>query len=177
MRRLWLALTDTRIRAALAALDRSGPALGDLTAHPEMAGEFFTPLRKALAKARASRGKRPGAGAALYAAEDFTARLEKVFTDMELHGVRPDAMAQALAFLQRACAIAPRLLADDAGKEALREELALCASGRKVLAQAKAAADRDSGEFTQNLKFSSIYSGLDAVFDSFERCAEALSRV
>jgi len=177
MKRLWLALTDARIRAALSALDRCGPALGDLMGHPELGSEFFPPLRRTLVRAGAKGGKRPAAYRALHASEDFVIRLEKAFADMALLDARPDAAAQALVFLQQACAIAPRLLSSGSGPAALANVLGLCASGRKVLAQAKAAADRDSGEFTQNLKFSSIYSGLDAAFDSFERCAEALSRI
>ncbi|MCM2267670.1 MAG: hypothetical protein NDI60_07865 [Elusimicrobiales bacterium] len=177
MRRLWLALTDPRVKATLGALDRSGPALGDLCDHPELAGEFFPPLRKTLAKAAALPGKRPAAFRALLAAEDLTIRLERLFSDMARLEARPDALPQALLLLQRACALGPRLLADGSRAKTLAEAAALCAAGHKVLAQAKAAADRDPGEFTQNLKFSSIYSGLDAVFDSFERCAEALSRI
>lgn len=177
MRKLWLALTDTRIRAALGALDRCGPALGDLAAHPELASDFFPPLRQKLAKAAAARGKRPGAGSALAAAENFTRRLEKTFADMALLEARPEALPQALVFLQRACALAPRLLAQDGGQQALEEIRGLCASGRKIAAQAKTAADSGPGEFTENLKFSTIYSGLDAVFDTFERCAETLTRL
>ncbi len=177
MRKLWLALTDARIRAALGALDRCGPALGDLAGHPELAADFFSPLRQKLAKAAASRGKRPGAGTALAAAENFARRLEKTFSDMALLEARPEALPQALAFLQRACALAPRLLAEEGAQKTLEELRGLCASGRKVLAQAKLAADAGPGEFTENLKFSTIYSGLDAAFDAFERCAETLTRL
>lgn len=177
MRKLWLALTDARIRAALGALDRCGPALGDLSAYPEMAADFFPPLKQKLSKAAAVRGKRPGAGSALAAADNFTRWLEKTFADMALLEARPEALPHALVFLQRACALAPRLLAQDGGQQALGELRGLCASGRKVLAQAKTAAASARDEFTENLKFSTIYSDLDSAFDAFERCAEALSRL
>ncbi len=177
MRRLWLALTDPKIRAAMAALDRCGPALGDLTGYPGMAAEFFPPLRQALRRAAAARSKRPGAQAALRAAEEFCDLLARTFADMDRLDARPEAAPEALAFLQRACALAPRLLASEPDGRSLREVLALSASGRRALALARTAADRARDEFPQNLKFSSIYAGFDAAFDAFERCAEALAKV
>ena len=72
----------------------------------------------------------------------------------------------------RLIAAAPDLLSTSGRKRASLEVRACCAEGRKTLALAKAAAE--GAGFPQNLKFCSIYSGLDAALDSLERCAEAL---
>ena len=109
------------------------------------------------------------------AADDFTARLEKFFADLALHRTAPDTeMVQALACLQAACLRAPGLLSPRRRAAALAGIRALAASGSRVLRGARTAAEARPGNFPQNLKFSSIYSGLDAVFDAFERCASAL---
>ncbi|OGR40867.1 MAG: hypothetical protein A2X35_02735 [Elusimicrobia bacterium GWA2_61_42] len=175
MRRYWLALTDPRLKAAMHALERAGAALGDLAAAPAGAAAFFAPLKKSLAKAAGARPGNPAGSAALAAAEDLTLRLERAFSDMARLEAPPDAAARhALLALQRACALTPRLVSRSSRAAAFAQAAALCNTGHKTLALARAAADRAPGEFPLNLKFSSIYSGLDAVFCAFERCAEAL---
>lgn len=168
-------LTDRRLRAVLGTLRAAGPGLGDLAASPGGAAAFFRPLKAGLRSAAAS-GRGPSLPA-VAAAEDFAARLERAFSDMHRLEAPPDeAVLQALAFLQRACAIAPRLLSHSARPAAYDLLRAHCAGGRRALRQAKAAADSPPSDFPANLKFSSIYSGLDGAFEAFERCAEALFR-
>jgi len=175
MRRYWLALTDARLKAAMNALERCGASVGDLAAGPGGAASFFLPLKKALTGAAGAAPGNPAGAAALAAAEDFTLRLERSFSDMARLDARPDAaVLRALLALQRACALTPRLVSRSARPRAFAEAMALCAAARKTLALAGAAANGAPGEFALNLKFSSIYTGLDAVFYAFERCAEAL---
>ncbi|HAT71730.1 MAG TPA: hypothetical protein DCS63_02820 [Elusimicrobia bacterium] len=175
MRRYWLALTDARLKAAMNALERCGAAVGDLASEPGNAASFFLPLKKALAGAAGAAPNNPAGSPALAAAEDFTLRLERLFSDLARFDARPDAaLLQALLALQRACALTPRLVSRSARDRAFTEATALCATARKTLALAGAAANGAPGEFALNLKFSSIYSGLDAVIYAFERCAEAL---
>ncbi len=180
MKAFWLKLTDPRLKAVLNAAGRSGAALGDLTAAPAGAAAFFKPLHAALANAAASGAPAPASSAALAAAEDFTRRLEKTFSDMALLGVQPNApVKEALIYLEKACGLAPALLSRLRRERALKEALGLSSGGRKALSLARDAASRPAsgpqpGGFAQNLKFSSIYSGLDSVFDAFERLAEAL---
>lgn len=171
MRKFWLTLRDARLRAAVMTAELAGPALGDLAAAPAAAPSLFRSLRTELAAALKAGPAESLAAAS--AAEDFAARLEKTFSDMALLGVPPDAaVMEALGLLQRACAEAPALLTPRGRKAASERLRALCASGRKTLALARASAD--GAGFPQNLKFSSIYSGLDAAFDALERCGEAL---
>lgn len=179
MRKIWLRLTDARLKAALRTLRDSGPGLGDLFERPGDATAFFRPLRAGLRQAAgAASGAAPAASQALAAAEDFIERLERVFSDMALHGTRPDApVKEALLYLQRACGEAPALLSPGDRAGAFARGRAFSAGGRKGLALARAAAEASPSGFPQNLKFSSIYSGLDAVFDAYERCAEALFRI
>lgn len=179
MRKIWLRLTDARLKAALGALRASGPALGDLFEKPGDAPGFFKPLRAGLRRAAlAAHGAPPAASQALAAAEDFIERLERVFSDMALHGTQPDApVKEALVYLQRACAEAPGLLSPGNRAGAFARGRAFSAGARKGLALARSAAEASPSGFPQNLKFSSIYSGLDAVFDAYERCAEALFRI
>jgi len=175
MRRFWLPLTDARLKAAMTALRRAGAAVGDLAAEPHGAASFFAPIKRQLAAASGAAPKNPAGSAALAAAEDFTLRLERTFTDMARLDAPPDiAVRRALSALERACALTPRLVSRSARAAAFAEAMALCATGRKTLALAGAAADNAAGAFALNLKFSSIYSGLDAVLYAFERCAEAL---
>lgn len=177
LRRLLLTLTDRRLGAALAALRAAGPALGDLAAAPGGAEEFFRPYRVRLHKAFDQDGE-PRSLAALAAATDFAARLEKTFSDMALLQAPPDRAAlEALARMQLACGAADDLLCTSRRARAFASLRAAIAEGRRVLSSAKAAADRSPDGFTQNLKFSTIYSGLDGAFDSLERCAEALFRI
>ena len=175
IKRVLLLLSDARYGAALRAVEMAGAGLGDLSRAPERSATFFKPLRDGLARAAAAPGNRPGPTRLLAAAEDFTLRLEKVFTDMALHKTAPDAaVKEALLALQRACALTPSLLsAGNSGTAA--ETAAFCAQGRKSLRLAKAAADSAPSDFPLNLKFSSMYSGLDAVFDALERCSDALA--
>lgn len=176
LRRFYLLLTDRRLRAALAALRASGRGLGDLAAAPAEAAAFFRPLKARLD--RAAQDGPPRSLPALGAAADFAARLEKAFSDMALLQAPPDrAVLEALACLQRACGAADGLLSPSRRARADADLRASCAAGRRLLSSAKAAADRSSDGFMQNLKFSSIYSGLDGAFDSLERCAEALFRI
>lgn len=183
MRSYWLKLTDMRLRAALNAVGRSGAGLGDLAAAPSGAPAFFRPLRAELDRAAASGGPNPGGSAALSAAEDFTLRLEKTFSDMALLDAPPDSpVKEALIHLAKACELAPALLSRNRRERALKETLGLSAGGRRALALARASVSRPAngpqpGGFAQNLKFSSIYSGLDSVFDALERLAEALVRI
>ena len=171
IKRFLLRLSDPRYGAAMRAVERPGACLGDLAGAPETAAAFFRPLKTGLARAAGATRRRPGPTALLAAAEDFALRLEKVFADMALHQTRPDAAArEALLTLQRACA----LFSGGDGKAAA-EAAAFCAQGRKSLRLARAAADSDPANFPRNLKFSSMYSGLDAVFDALERCAQALA--
>jgi len=175
LRRFYLLLTDRRLRAALAALRAAGRSLGDLAAAPGQAAAFFRPLKAELD--RAAQDGPPGSLPALGAAADFAARLEKTFSDMALLQAPPDRAAlEALACLQRACGAADGLLSPSRRARADASLRAACAAGRRLLSSAKAAADRSPEGFTQNLKFSTIYSGLDGAFDSLERCAEALFR-
>lgn len=177
MKKLWLALTDRRLKAALNALRASGTGLGDLVKDPAGAAGFFRPLRSELEKAAKAPPSLPACAQALAAAEDFTARLEKLFSDLALHGTPPDSAAmQALDCLQKACAEARGLLSPGSRAGALAVIRGLSAGARKTLALAAGAAAASPGDFPRNLKFSSIYSGLDAVFDAYERCAEALYR-
>jgi len=183
MRAFWLKLTDMRLRAVMKTVGRSGAALGDLTAAPAGAAAFFKPLLTELSRAAASGNPGPAGSAALAAAEDFARRLEKTFSDMALLGAAPDApVKEALRYLEKACELAPDLLSRFRRERALKAALGLSAGGRKALSLAREAASRPAsgpqpGGFAQNLKFSSIYSGLDAVFDAFERLAEALIRI
>ena len=183
MRSFWIKLTNARTRAALQASERSGEALGDLAAAPAGAPAFFKPLRAGLARAAASGGPNPQGSAALSAAEDFTLRLEKTFSDMALLQAPPDApVKEALIYLSKACSLTPVVLSRNRREHALREILGLSAVGRKALSLARDAASRPAsgphpGGFAQNLKFSSIYSRLDTVFDALERLAEALGRI
>jgi len=164
-------ITDGRLKAAVKALEAAGVGIGDLAAKPDEAATFFRPIKIRL-YAAVKEGK-PASLAAVSAAEDFAARLEKAFSDMVLLQTPPDRAAlEAMRLMQRACAAAPKLLSTSGRKNADLEVRACCAQGRKTLAQARAAAE--GAGFPQNLKFSSIYSGLDAAFDSLERCAEAL---
>jgi hypothetical protein len=163
---------DRRLYAAARALELSGGALGDLAAEPAGAAAFFAPLKASLAAARNAPGA-PEGSATVAAAEDFVRLLEKVFSETALFGAAPDlAVKEALLCLRRACELAPRL-SGRRGAEAAAGILGLSGAARKALAGARAAADRDPGELTRNLKFSSIYSGLDAVFDALERCVAA----
>ena len=176
LRRILLTLTDRRLGAALAALRAAGPALGDLAAAPGGAAEFFRPLKAGLD--RAAQDGQPRSLPALGAAADFAARLEKTFSDMALLQAPPDRAAlEALARMQLACGAADDLLCTSRRARAFASLRAAIAEGRRVLSSAKAAADRSPDGFTQNLKFSTIYSGLDGAFDSLERCAEALFRI
>ena len=183
MRAFWLKLTDARVKAVLNAVERSGTALGDLTASPAGAPAFFKTLLASLAPAAAGGAPGPAGSAALAAADDFARRLEKTFSDMTLLAAPPDApVKEALIYLAKACELAPDLLSPFRRERALGETLGLSAGGRKALALAREAVSRPAagpqpGGFAQNLKFSSIYSGLDAVFDAFERLAEALIRI
>jgi hypothetical protein len=164
--------TDKRLRAAADALERSGKVLGDLAADPAGASAFFAPVKASLAAARCAPGAERGS-AAIAAAEDLTHLLEKVFMEMLLFKTPQDAaIKEALFLLQEACALTPRLMFGKA--DAAAGIRARSAAARKALAGALTAAGNAPEEFAQNLKFSSIYSGLDAVFDALERCAETL---
>jgi hypothetical protein len=175
VRELWLKLTDARVNAALKTLRVAGPALGDLAARPADAAAVFRPVKADLAAALAA--GRPASLAAASAAEDFAGRLEKFFSDLALLQLAPDPpVLEALLALQRACGAAGRLLSPGAA-ETSEQVRRLCAAGRRPLSLARAAAASAPSDFPLNLKFSSIYSGLDAVFDSLERCAEALARL
>ena len=175
MRKFWLMLTDARIRAVLGTLRTAGPGLGELAERPGAAPAFFKPLRSALTAAAAAPPSSAAASRALAAARDFTARLEKVFSDLALHETLPDAAAmEALLCLQRACYEADGLLSAGGRAGAAAAIRGLAAGARKSLALARSAAASSPADFPQNLKFSSIYSALEAVFDAYERCAEAL---
>jgi hypothetical protein len=171
VRKIWIRLTDGRVRAAVKALELVGLGIGDLAARPGDAATFFRPIKIQL-YAAIKEGK-PASLAAVSAVENFAARLEKAFADMQLLQAPPDRAAlEALKLMQRACAAAPGLLSTAGRKRADLEGKACCAQGRKTLALAKVAVE--GAGFPQNLKFSSIYSGLDAAFDALERCGEAL---
>ena len=176
MRKFLLALTDARIKAVLAVLQASGSCLGDLAGKPGTAPVFFRPLRAGLRRAAsASPPSSPAAAQALAAAEEFAARLEKFFSELALHRTPPDTAAmETLLRLQHACARAPELLSPGGRARAASEIRGLAAGAHKSLALARAAACASTSDFPLNLKFSSIYSGLDAIFDAYERCAEAL---
>jgi len=174
-RRIFLYLTDSRLRTALRTIAACGPALGDLAASPESAPRFFRPLHLRLARASAGGSGSRAGGAAAAAAENLAARLEKFFDDLALHKTAADLpLEQALACLQAACAEAPELLSPRGRAPALEKIRGLSAAGTKTLRLAKDAAEGQRVNFPQNLKFSSMYSGLEAVFDAFERCANAL---
>jgi len=178
MRKLWFKLLDTRFKAALDTVQRTGACLGDLAAAPAGASAFFRPLRSALKAAAADGIGRPASSAARAAAEDFAALAENFFSGLALHRTAPDAaVREALLALQRACAAAPGLVSFRGKERAFAEIHGLCAAGRKTLSLAGTAAASAPDDFPQNLKFSTIYSGLDAVFDAFERCAEALFKI
>ncbi|MBI4351720.1 MAG: hypothetical protein HY550_09790 [Elusimicrobia bacterium] len=176
MRKYRLLLTDARLRAVLGALKTCGPGLGDLAEDPGSAPAFFAPLRARLR--RAAGNGAPASSRALAAAEEFTERLEKLFSGLALHGTAPDAaVMEALLCLQRACGEARDLLSTGSRAAAFARLRGFSAGGRKCLALARTAAAASPGGFPQNLKFSSIYSGLDAAFDAYERCAEALFKI
>lgn len=176
MRKFWITLTDNRLRSVMRTLETAGAGLGDLVVDPGGAAVFFRPLKAELGAA-AGAGKARSL-AALSAAEDFAARLEKTFSDMALLKAEPDPAAmEALLCLQRACGAAGNLLSVRGRAKAAAELNSLCAAGRRSLYLANASADAAGPGFPQNLKFCSIYSGLDAAFDSLERCAEALFRI
>lgn len=176
MRRFWLTLTDARLRSVLRTLETAGAGLGDLAADPGGAAVFFRPLKTGLEKAAAAGQLR--SLEALSAAEDLAARLEKTFLDMANLKTAPDPAAlEALFCLQRACAGSGRLLSVRGRAGAAAELNALCTAGRRSLYLAKTSLNSSGQDFPQNLKFCSIYSGLDAAFDSLERCAEALFRI
>ncbi len=176
LRKFRLKLTDARLRAVMQTLETAGPGIGDLAERPGDAPSLFRPLHAALSSAL--RAGPPRSLAAASAAEEFAGRLEKTFSDMARLDAPPDRAArEALLHLQRACGAAGGLLSVSARAGALAELKALCAAGRRVLSCAKAAADSGGPDFPQNLKFSSIYSGLNAVFDALERCGEALFRI
>jgi len=177
MRKIWLKLTDRRFRAAVSAVERTGEALGDLAERPAEAPVFFRPLKAELSASAAAPAGEASARARA-AAEEFLLLLERFFADLALHGVRPDAaLSEALLRLQRACGAAGGLVSPVSRAAAAREIRGLCAGSRRGLSQAERAANSDPSGFPQNLKFSSIYSGLDAATDAFERCAEALFSV
>jgi hypothetical protein len=177
LREFWLKLTDARVGAVLYALHAPGRAMGDLAASPSSAPAFFRPLRRELDKARSAPSS-PAAAEALAAAEDFAGRLEKVFADMALHGVEPDAaVSDALLRLQASCSGAGALLSAGKRAKALERVRGLCAGAAQALDRSRRAAEADPAGFPQNLKFSSIYSGLAAATDALERCAEALCKV
>lgn len=176
MRKLWLILTNARLRAVLGALRASGPGIGELVNNPGAAPAFFRPLRARLKlAASAPPAASEASPRALAAAEDFLIRLEKFFSDLDLHKTALDAAAmEALLYLQRACDEAPGLLSPGGRAGAAAAIRGLSAGARKTLAQAGAAAGSSPGRFPEKLKFSSIYSGLDAIFNAYECCAEAL---
>ncbi len=179
MRKFLLLLTDARLRSVLGTLRVSGPGLGDLALDPGAAPSFFKPLHDGLrlAAGKPSRSS-PASEQALAAAEEFAARLEKVFSDLALHGMAPDEpVKEALLYLQRACDEAPGLISPGSRAGAFARIREFSTGAHKGLALAGRAAAASPAGFPQNLKFSSIYSGLDAVFDAYERCAEALFKV
>ncbi len=160
IKKILLRLKDPRLAAALAAVRSAGRALGDLAEKPALAQAFFTPLRLELSAARRRRGAAASL-AALAAAEELAARLERLFGDLARHGSEPDAaMKHALACLEAACA--------ELGRGPSLQSL--CAAGRASL---KAAAGPAAAGFPQKLKYSSMYSDLDAAFAALERCAGA----
>jgi len=81
---------------------------------------------------------------------------------------------EALLALQRACDEAPGLLSPGGREAAASVIRGLSARAHKTLTQAGAAAGSSPDGFPEKLKFSSIYSGLDAIFNAYEGCAEAL---
>lgn len=177
LREFWLKLTDARVGAVLYALDAPAKAMGDLEASPASAPAFFRPVKLALEKAKASPSS-PAAAEALAAAGEFADRLEKFFSDTALLRAAPDRpVLEALARVQAACRCSGRLLSVRARAGALEEVRGLCAGARLALESAGRAAAAEPGGFPQNLKFSSIYSGLAATTDALERCAEALFRI
>ncbi len=172
LRYYFLYLTDRRLWAAMKIISACAAALGDLADTPQDAARFFAPHRSRLA--RALKTTAPAAGGAV-AADDFAARLENFFSGLALHKTAADpALTQALLYLQAACAAAPALLSPPRRAGALERIRGFCASGEKTLRLAMTAAQARQDNFPQNLKFCSIYSGLGAVFDSFEHCAAAL---
>ncbi|HBA61615.1 MAG TPA: hypothetical protein DCZ92_12530 [Elusimicrobia bacterium] len=175
LRRFILKLSDRRLREALAAVEDCGLGLGDLALAPGGSAAFFKPVRQRLLRALAKPPGSPAGSRAAAAAEDFTGRLEKFFSDLALHGTLPDdALRQALLCLQRACEETPALLSLKTRARALARISALSAAAAAALSLARGAADARRSDFPANLKFSSMYSGLDAVFGAFGRCAQAL---
>ncbi|OIN99498.1 MAG: hypothetical protein AUJ51_12515 [Elusimicrobia bacterium CG1_02_56_21] len=171
-------LTDARIKAVLGAIGASGPGLGELSADPGAAPAFFRPLKARLQAASAAPPSSPASSQALSAAGEFTGRLEKFFSDLALHGTAPDkAVEEALLRLQGACGEAPALLSPGGRAGASARIRGLAAGAHKTLALARAAAEAAPDNFPQNLKFSSIYTGLDGAFDAYESCAEALFKL
>ena len=189
VRRLYLYLTDRRLRGALNAIGACAGALGDLAKNPEYAPAFFKPHRLRLARlayavpggqggeAAAAQGRTavPGSGQAVPAAEDFTARLENFFNGLARHKTAADApVRQSLSYLQAACAETWKLLSPWQRADALAKIRGLSATGTRHLRLARTAISERRGNFPQILKFSSMYSDLEAVFDALERCALSL---
>ncbi|HNW45537.1 MAG TPA: hypothetical protein PKI19_13625 [Elusimicrobiales bacterium] len=171
LRLISLYFTDRGLWAAVRTISDCGRALGDLALKPGDAQRFFRPRLERLSGAAA--GGR--AGPALAAAEDFAARLQKFFMDLELQrtAATPE-LGQALAYLQAACPLAGELTSPRRRAAALEKLRGLSAAAAAVLRRAKTAAQARPDNFPQNLKFSSMYSDLEAVFDAFERCAVSL---
>lgn len=175
LRRLRLGLSDRRLRAALRVIRDCRLGIGDLAASPGGAAAFFKPLRERLSGALAAPPASAAGSAAAAAAEDVAGRLEKFFTDLALHGIKPDRpIKNALFCLQRACAEAPSLLSTGRRAKSLAGIRSLSAAAQRELRLAREAARAAGSDFPAKLKFDSMYSGLDAVLDAFLRCAVAL---
>jgi len=175
LRRFRLQLSDRRLRAALRIIGDCRLGIGDLAASPGVAAAFFKPLRKRLAGALAAPPASAAGSAAAAAAEDLAGRLEKFFTDLALHGMVPDQpIKNALLCLQKACGEAPSLLSLRRRTKTLAGIHALSAAAQKELRLARRAARSAGSDFPANLKFDTMYSGLDAVLNAFMRCAAAL---
>jgi hypothetical protein len=138
----------------------------------------FTRFSKALAKAE-TLIKTTGMGRAnlLTRLETAGACLERLFLDMQLHGLSPDPESvEALLLTGRALSSQADFLARPADGSALAEAARNIASASKILALAARAADLDGRDFIANLKFSRIYSGLEKTVRAVDDYAELLAR-
>jgi hypothetical protein len=155
-----------RLTLALATLCRRG--LEDSRA------EDFALFSKNTAAAKPLMGRGSGPLARL---ETAGACLEKTALDVKLLELKPDGSAtEALLFLARALELHADFLAGPGRAPALSVAAANISAALKTLARAKLGAQADTGNFIPNLKFCTIYSGLEKTAYAVGDYAELLAR-
>ena len=139
---------------------------------------LFGLFSKAVARARPLlRGTGPDRAALLSRLETAGACMERTLLDMEFHGLRPDDEAmEALLFIGRALHLQADFIARPSAATALAEAAKNIASASKGLALALRASKTDDRNFIPNLKFSTMYSGLERTVCAVDDYAELLAR-